>query len=181
MTRLGISAVGACLALLIAAPSGLADISTSGLGKNTAMASLTTTPLPKFSDAACPGTVLTAYIAKGIAHRLLAVESTIAATGNQSMPLSFSGTVHVNGVRMEPTDPGFVNTFGNTDYAPEHLLAVCSGLCSTNASTWLDLDAAEAAHPGTFIGKPLAIALEACSFAGDVSANLSLVARLERR
>ena len=57
--------------------------------------------------------------------------------------------------------------------------------CQAATEFWLDLDAAEAAHPGQFIGVPLVISLRA-EWRGDgpddpIAVDASLRARLEKK
>jgi hypothetical protein len=61
-----------------------------------------------------------------------------------------------------------VNGWGVEPFARS--VAYCTnGLCdSTSGSWWLDLDAAEAAHPGVFIGQPLLIRL----IGGEISSSI---------
>ncbi len=65
-----------------------------------------------------------------------------------------TATVHaaVNGI---PVQSGI---FGGTQWETERCAA--SAFCLRTASFWLDLDAAEAANPGTFLGQPLTITVE---------------------
>jgi hypothetical protein len=59
-----------------------------------------------------------------------------------------------------------------------------SGECGLSGTLVLDIDGAEAAHPGTFIGKPLSMVVYAGELPGPTTgdlADVALEARLERR
>jgi hypothetical protein len=62
----------------------------------------------------------------------------------------------VSGVAFEPTDD-----IGNgASPAGVNCPDTATVTCSASGSWWLDLDAAEAAHPGTILGKPLIVELK---------------------
>jgi hypothetical protein len=76
---------------------------------------------------------------------------------------------------MEPPDPFFANLSARA------LQSCGSGLvCAMVGTWWLDLDAAEAANPGMFIGEPLLIELNAGS-SNPTVATASLRARLQKK
>lgn len=53
--------------------------------------------------------------------------------------------------------------------------------CTSHAVLWVDLDAAEGAHPGLFIGQPLDIDVHAIMNSGSTTATVSLRARLHKK
>lgn len=53
--------------------------------------------------------------------------------------------------------------------------------CGVTGEWWLDLDAAEAAHPGVFIGQPLKIDVEAASATPTPNGFVVLKARMVRK
>ena len=55
--------------------------------------------------------------------------------------------------------------------------------CTTTGTWWLDLDTAEAAHPGMFIGKALTITLMGAETTGNGDSALSatLTARVQKK
>lgn len=97
--------------------------------------------------------LLTATIAKGKKKYVLAVEATLSG-GSSPVANSLMLRANANGVEMEPHSPG-----GN-----EVTHTCASALCTLTATWWLDLDAAEAAHPGVFINMPLSVTLEGGEF-----------------
>ena len=126
--------------------------------------------------------LVNATIDKGVAHHILVVEATIQQLG--IVPPGDSMTMYpdVNGLGMQP-DPStpsaaqvykmcfnpYFQPDGSGDYP----------VCLFSATWWLDLDVAEAAHPGTLIGKPLIVTLNTTTAYGRVAnANVSLVAHL---
>ena len=110
---------------------------------------------------------------KGKKKRVLEVEGRLDKASIDGEPLV--ARVTVNGVRMEPPDPFFASLSARASQS-------CgSGLvCSMVGTWWLDLDAAEAANPGTFIGEPLLIELNAGS-SNPTVATASLRARLQKK
>jgi len=98
-----------------------------------------------------PVTIVTATIAKGKKKRVLEVDLLVVLTGGPEGAGILSLAPRVNGLAvMEPTNAGTTKTA--TDACLEGPLA-----CTVSAQYWLDLDAAEAAHPGVFSKQPLVI------------------------
>jgi hypothetical protein len=127
-------------------------------------------------NVALSGTTVVAVsviLEKGKKKRVLEVEGRLDKAASDGEPLV--ARVTVNGVRMEPPDPFFANLSARASQS-------CSpGLvCSMVGTWWLDLDAAEAANPGTFIGQPLTIELNAGS-SNPTVATASLRARLQKK
>ncbi len=95
-------------------------------------------------------TLLTATIVKGKKKHVLMVEATLS-TGSSLCSSYLYMRTEVNGVLpMEPRGGG----------GHDEVLQPCnSGPATLTGTWWLDLDAAEAAHPGVFIGQPLTVKL----------------------
>lgn len=137
-------------ALVVPASSGRADGTVSG--KNSAAAAITEqTPLPNWPTDPLNDTLLTAMIARGKSRRMLIIQATLQYNGTDASVYGMVPTVNGHGV--EP--------FSRS-------VAYCTNsLCdSTAGSWWLDLDAAEAANPGEFVGQPLLVRL----IGGEISA-----------
>jgi hypothetical protein len=93
--------------------------------------------------------LLTATIVKGKKKNVLVVEATLSTGSSPSSSYLYLRT-DVNGWEIEPLDGG----------GSSQVLTDCNGTpCTLTAAWWLDLDAAEAAHPGVFIGQPLTVTL----------------------
>jgi hypothetical protein len=92
----------------------------------------------------------TATLRKGKARHLLRVDVRLQAGGFSELdPLALIQSIRVNDTLNVFADPPGDAADGNlctTDYG-----------CVARASAWLDLDAAEEAHPQAFVGKPLEI------------------------
>jgi hypothetical protein len=122
--------------------------------------------------------ILTATINSGKSNHVLMVQVMILleavfppVTGT---PL-ISARPSVNGVYMEPHgNPG---KYGTTYFS---VYQSCPAACSITGMFWLDLDAAEAANKGTFLGKPLEINLEAdsCNGGGGVLTHVTMMGQL---
>jgi hypothetical protein len=79
---------------------------------------------------------------------VLEIATTLGAT--PSAPVILVVSVSVNGVSVEP-GPGW-NT--GQDCSANNAVA-----CGVSDTRWLDIDAAEAANPGMFIGQPLTVTM----------------------
>jgi len=124
-------------------PALRASADFTGPGKNAAYASAEGSSFP-FSET----TILAASIEKGKAGRVLDISSNIEVTNGASDPISM--LVFVNGFPVAPTNHNFGAWAG-----------ACTTLgCSVGGNWWLDLDAAEAAHSGVFIGQPLVVTVD---------------------
>ncbi len=93
-------------------------------------------------------TLLTATIAMGRSKSVVEVTATVhydvgVVTTEPTL------TVTVNGVTAQPTTGGFYTNINQR----------CSAACTVSGNWWLDLDAAEAANPGMFVGKTLSVHL----------------------
>jgi hypothetical protein len=136
----------ACLltgTLLIAASRVRADGSVSG--KNAAAASISEqTPLLNWPFDPLNETLLTATIEKGKKRRMLTINASLHYNGLDATLLGIDVTV--NGWGVEPEN--------------RSVMYCTNGLCDTvTGSWWLDLDAAEAEHPGLYINQPLLVRL----------------------
>ncbi len=90
-------------------------------------------------------------LAKGIAKAVVRVEASanVFLIGKNFGELSLGASV--NGVT--DSDPNGEIAFFRTSCAPDGFL------CSVTGTFWFDLDALEAAYPGTFLGQPLVISV----------------------
>jgi hypothetical protein len=69
-------------------------------------------------------------------------------------------------------DPGWETSFGGSGFISQP---------GVSGTAWMDLDAAEAAFPGEFIGKKLTVELLMCNWTSNADGNVSLGARLDRK
>jgi hypothetical protein len=118
--------------------------------------------------------LLSGTIQRGKGHRVLVIQAMVG-----SVTPGEDASIHplVNGVACEPSDE-----LGNPTSATITCPSDATFGCNATGTWWLDLDAAEAAHPGAFIGKPLAIELIAGTHNADgigVFADMSV--RLEKK
>jgi hypothetical protein len=138
--------------------------------------SATSLPLPAASVV-----LLSGQIAKGKKKRVLTVQAmmTNGASAPSVLPIVLSLQPLANGVAMEPTSGG----------GAQGAVVDCgfstppTAACTVTGHWWLDLDAAELAHPGTFIGKPLEITLTGGTLAGGIGTpvDVTLSAKLETK
>lgn len=135
------------LASMLSFPGAQAFADFTGPGKNAAYASADGGSLPA-AGAAVAATSITA----GKSKRVLEIQGTFMATNPVGM-LSPAVWVEVNGVAVPPTDD-----FSNA------LAAYCQYNCTVSGTWWLDLDAAEAAAPGTIYNQPLQVVLYAMDY-----------------
>lgn len=163
MTHRRIAAVSLTVAL-VSAQGSWADSDTSP-GKNAVYRS---------QSGVAVGTAFaqltSATIQKGKKKRVVEVDLTLIDTGNSAGVIGVGPLINGLALVMEPT-------------ATHLQLADCPGTtnrCTATGQFWLDLDAAEAAHPGVFINQPLVI--ELWGF-GDVAFTgmASLRAHLEKK
>ena len=105
-------------------------------------------PIADFTPAA------TLAIDKGKPKRWLKVDVTLngAAFPVDTSAFASSLEVKVNGVGVDSHDGAMLHECGNYPTGADTILG-----CTHSAMFWLDLDAAEAAHPGQFKKKPLTI------------------------
>ena len=113
--------------------------------------------------------LLTASLVKGKKKRVVAIEATLATNSGASGVLHLLPTV--NGVAVqgtivnEPCDPSLVH-------------------CAATGTWWLDVDAAEAANPGLFVGELLEVELVGGVLAGgdsDASGTATLSVRMVKK
>jgi len=173
MRHAGSSAV--LMTLLVLTASGCCYMSSRVAASATTLA-----PLPLG-----PTKLLMATIDKGVSGHILVVEATMQELG--IIPPGDMMTMYpdVNGLGMQPDtsspsaakvykicfDP-YLQQDGNGEYP----------VCGFSAVWWLDLDAAEAAHPGTVIDKPLVVTLNTETSYGNIAnANVALVAHMTRK
>jgi hypothetical protein len=127
-------------------------------------------------------TLLSGTIAKGKRKRVLTVHAMITngpyANPQLPVPVALSLNPLVNGVPMEPTTENTQGAVADCGAFTEPRVT-----CTLTGTWWLDLDAAELAHVGTFIGKPLTIELTGGSLAGGggTPVDVSFSARLEAK
>ena len=109
-------------------------------------------------------TLVAGMIAKGKKKHVLAVEGTVYKANNDTFAL----VAKVNGVVMEPGQ-----VFGGCPAAQ----------CLVTGTWWLDLDAAEVANPGVFIGEPLNVELvgEPYLFIATTANKVSMTVRQEKK
>lgn len=126
-------------------------------------------------------TVVTATIARGRKKRVLEVELSAVLTGAPEVVGAISLIPIVNGLLiMEPTNTG-------TTMSARMVCGDGPFGCTLTAQFWLDLENAEAAHPGMFLKQPLVIDGQAgWGLIGGppipaVSAVVSLRARLQKK
>lgn len=140
--------------LILGAQSAHADASVSGT--NSAAASITDqTPLGNWPTDPLNDTLLTATIGRGKARRMLFIQGSLGYNGTDGFVIGVVPTV--NGIGVEP----FARSVA---YCTDQLCDTASG------SWWLDIDAAEAAHPGMFVGQPLLVRL----IGGEISASIDV-------
>ena len=90
-------------------------------------------------------------------------------------PAVISASPTVNGISIEPSGHGGITHFSMGQQCPSNVT-----FCTITGMFWLDLDAAEDAHKGMFLGQPLDITLsgEACNSGGGVITHATLVGQL---
>jgi hypothetical protein len=152
----------ALLGVIALAPPSARGSASSSPGKNAAAASLDGVNLKTFPT-------VSVQILKGKKKRLLIVTGMFSgyAAAQQSINLG----LRVNGIDIEPYDTN--NSRIITDF--------CVGFCTLSGTWWLDLDAAEAAHPGMFNNVPLDVQLRTDSHITDVTGKISVTATMEKK
>ena len=125
-------------------------------GKNSAFESMTGVPLVGLAPP-----LLTATLLKGKKKTVVKVEAMYTDGPYDPSPTTtrvLGLAVDVNGVLMEPTTggassvgQGAVNDCGFATPPPT--------ACTVTGTWWLDIDAAETAHPGMFVNQPLTVTL----------------------
>jgi hypothetical protein len=106
-------------------------------------------------------------IPRGRAKRMLLADATMVS--NEFGPTTISVGPLVNGIPMHSADAAVANCstgeFG----------------CTASGHWWMDLDAAEAANPGSFIGQPLVLRFYAAEETGTGAAGLSVRAWMQKK
>jgi hypothetical protein len=163
--------IAACLSL---APFAWADGTTSP-GKNSVFVSASSLTLPSTGD---DSTLLTATITKGKKKTVVAIEGMLTKIGSLTGPRIERIWPTINGILVEPGESG------EPDVAQVNCPTINLTLfCTITGTWWLDIDAAEAANPGMFIGKALTIRLmgEEITLNGDSSLAATLTARVQKK
>ena len=165
---------GGVTVLAIAALADVGNAATTSPGKTAVYASTAAAVISS------PPTVLTATISKGLKKRVLEVDVSAVLTGGPvgAKLLTLIPTVNGLGI-LEPIN------VGSTVPAME----ICGNApdgCSLSLQYWLDLDTAEADHPGLFVKQPLVIEVQAelQGFGGSPASDsgvVSLRARLQKK
>jgi len=165
--RTALFLVATVLAGAVSAPPAFADASASP-GKNAAYASAN----GFVADAAFDPAV-SVTLEKGKRKRVLEVFGSVTDfDGGADLAL----VPRVNGLSvMEPMRlPAAVTLQAGN-------LCDAGNACTASSEWWLDLDAAEAANPGVFVGQPLVVELLVSSpFVGE-TVDVSLRARLQKK
>jgi hypothetical protein len=93
-------------------------------------------------------------------------------------PALISASPAVNGISIEPSGHGGTTHFSMAQQCPSNVT-----FCTVTGMFWLDLDAAENAHKGLFLGKPLNISLsgESCNGGGGAITHATLVGQLVKK
>jgi hypothetical protein len=162
----------AALAVIVGVelPLALADGSTSP-GETSVFVSKADVTLPGCNQTA----IITATIKRGKRHHVLMVQAMMLVEGfipPVTGPAVISASPTVNGISIEPSGHGGITHFSMGQQCPSN--------CTITGMFWLDLDAAEDAHKGMFLGQPLDITLsgEACNSGGGVITHATLVGQL---
>jgi hypothetical protein len=150
--RRGLAAATALGLVLGLATTGAATNSSTSPGKNSAFESSTNNPLTVYLPK------LTATIAKGKKKTVLAIDA--AYTDGPYGPIygvrALGLGVTVNGIAVQPnpaaTEQNVIDC-GLVDTPPAG--------CTIVGTFWLDIDAAELANPGVFVGQPLTVVMSA--------------------
>jgi len=125
--------------------------------------------------------LLTGTITKGKRKTVVAVEGMLTGIGSSAGPRVEEIWPTINGIVVEPK---FKST-PDPDTAQVNCPTITSssGFCTTTGTWWLDIDAAEAANPGMFIGKALNITLMGAEVKGngDNGLEATLTARVQKK
>ena len=154
---------------LLMVGSVIAGDTTTSPGRNSVHVSTIAVALP----AGVETVMLAGTIVRGKHGQVLTVD---ASVGSVAPGEAGSFRPRVNGVAFETTDD-----FGTGSSAS--IICASPGVygCTGTGHWWIDLDAAEAAHPGTFIGKPLSIELVGGGLGGPIGVSANMSARLEKK
>jgi hypothetical protein len=138
---------------------GVAHADTTSPGKNSVFVSSAGIPMPSLYS----GPTLTGTIAKGRKGTVLAIEASISdgASYPTAAGMRVIGTlVRVNGITAQPNPSASYQYLVDCGYVDNDPVA-----CSSTGTYWFDVDSAELANPGSFVGQPLVIEM----LAGDVA------------
>jgi hypothetical protein len=173
--------IGWSIALSIAACSSLARLAwadgTTSPGVNSVFVSSSGLGLPTSTG---PTTLLTGTITKGKHRTVVAIEGMLTTIGSNQGQRVDQIWPTINGVIVEPK-------FGGEPHVAEvncpTMTFPSTSFCTTTGTWWLDIDAAEAANPGMFIGKALTITLMGAETTGNGDSALSatLTARVQKK
>jgi len=146
---------------------------TTSPGKNSVHVSANNLALP---EAFIEVVFLTGTLERGKRNRVLTVN---AWFGSLAPGENAHIRPRVNGVSFEPTDD-----IGHGSGVAVNCPSTATFTCTASGSWWIDLDAAEAANPGQFIGQPLVVELlgatnQFTGVPGPIVADMS--ARLEKK
>lgn len=116
------------------------------------------------------GPLLTGSMVKGKKKNVLEITGTVrgSLTGTSN---AVGLKVLVNGLTTEPSSYNFSTV----------TLCNASFFCSATTHVFVDLDAAEAANPGLFVGQPLTIELRGIVSIGTMSGDGSIQAHLQKK
>lgn len=154
---------------------GAVLVSLLALAPNMARADASSTP-GKFAAAVSQsevdllqGGTVSGQLEKGKKKRILKITGRTDPEGMHGYLRSY---ITVNGIAVEPLE----GLYG------DQAATYCTGgyPCLINATWWLDLDAAEAAHPGMFINVPLNVVMTAYASV-LVQGRMSLMAELIKK
>jgi len=144
----GLAAVTVLALALSLSSAGVASAATTSPGKNSAFVS-SSGVMTSLSTKA------TATILKGKKRTVLAIEASYsdgASYPTAALIRVLGMTVSVNGVLAQPNPSApyqYITDCGFVDTPPV--------ACSVTGTFWLDIDAAELANPGMFVGQPLVV------------------------
>jgi hypothetical protein len=157
-------------ATAVVAASAFADTSITP-GKQAIYVSNSNVSMPFLFDAQ----ILSGQILKGKKKMVLEITFGWTVHNNSATNQSTGARAKVNGYDVEPksalTNDGL---HAGQDCPP-------SSGCTTTSHAFLDIDAAEAAHPGSFVGQPLNVDLVAFAGSVGVSAEALLEAHLQKK
>jgi len=172
------AAVFGALTIVLAAPPGFSQVSTSP-GKKVAFETAKGVPLPMFGMP-----VLTATIVKGKRKHVITVDAMVRldlppGPATLSLGATVNWDVPACGLEMHPT-----GTIGTVASALQECPNVGMG-CTVTGTFILDLDNAELLQPGCFINQPLTIILNAgdAGPGGGVGqpVDVSMIVRMEKK
>lgn len=158
--------------------AGAASAASTSPGKNSAFESSTGVLLNTY------GNKLTATIAKGRKKTVLAIEASYSDGASYPTPVGMrvlGMQVLVNGVTAQPNPSGFYQYLTDCGYVDNDPVA-----CTVTGTFWIDIDAAELANPGLFVGQPLVVNLvagdlAAGSLVGITPMDASLTVRVQKK